>query len=82
MFCEYEQSWGPDGKLLCLVCDQCHAKRTVYMPPKEMRKHVAAHNLSMQILPNACILRRLWHPPPPSFAKATGMQAGNQCFSG
>jgi hypothetical protein len=64
--------------LLCLVCDQCHPKRTVYMPPKEMRKHMSAHTLRKHILPNACVLRRLWHPP----FFATGILAGNQCFSG
>jgi hypothetical protein len=52
-----------------------------YMPPKEMRKHVAAHILRKHISPNACVLRRLWHSPH-SFAKATGIQADVQCFSG
>jgi hypothetical protein len=40
MFCEEEQRRGPDGKLLCLVCDQRQPKRTV--PLKKMRQHVTA----------------------------------------
>jgi hypothetical protein len=42
---------------------------------------VSAHILRKHIPPNACVLRRLWHSPP-SFAKATGMQAGIQCSAG
>jgi hypothetical protein len=64
MFCEEEQRRGPDGKLLCLVCDQRRPKRTVYVPPKELRQHVAAHILRKHIPPKACGLCGVCGTPP------------------
>jgi hypothetical protein len=82
MFCEGEQRRGPDGKSLCLVFDQCCPKRTVCVPQKEMRQHVAAHILRKHIPPNACGFCGVCGTPPHLSAKARGMQAGIQYGSG
>jgi hypothetical protein len=68
MFCKEEQWRGPDGKFLCLVCDQGRPKRTENLPvPAEEGDMAACGSPDFEEAhPSQClrVLRRLWHPPP------------------
>jgi hypothetical protein len=56
LLCEEEQRLAPDGKLLCLECDQPppKLKRTVFVASKNMRSRVGAHVQDNYIAFTAC----------------------------